>query len=33
MFGVLEKVPGVSGTRAGVDGAGETGGNEGGIDI
>jgi hypothetical protein len=32
VLGVLEKVPGVGGTRLGVDGTGDTGGNEGGID-
>jgi len=32
VLGVWEKVPGVGGTRLGVDGTGDTGGNEGGMD-
>lgn len=32
VFGVCEKIPGVSGTRLGVDGTGEAGGNDWGMD-
>lgn len=32
VFGVWERIPGVGGTKVGVDGTGDTGGNEEGID-